>query len=93
MASASASCPANLAALALPPVASWLPAWRMWVLAHALIANAGEEQDLRAAIAGGHGAAAVRGPETDDVIQCDVFQCGPLRRIGRSLRFDLNVEE
>jgi hypothetical protein len=79
LAGASASRPPNLAALALPPVASWLAAWRMRVFAHALIANAGEEQDLCAAITGRHWAAAVRWPETDDVIQCDVIQCGPLR--------------
>lgn len=74
LAGASASRPANLAALTLAPVASWLAAWRMRVFAHALIANAGEEQDLCAAITGHYRAAAVRGPETDDVIQC-----GPLR--------------
>jgi hypothetical protein len=79
LAGASASCPANLAALALAPVASRLPAWRMRVFAHALIANAGEEQDLCAAITGRHRAAAVRWPEKDDVIQCDDIQCSPLR--------------
>src|SRR6516164_7545309 len=80
LAGAAASRPANSLLLTLPPVASRL--WRGWprVVAHALIPDASEEQDLGAAVARGQATATVRRLETDDIVHC-----GPHSRIGRSL--------
>jgi len=61
---------ANLGALALSASALRRLDWSARIIAPALIPDAGEKQDLSAAVARSRATGTVRGSEKDDIVHC-----------------------